>query len=370
MFQDAQNLTMRSWKVGFFADSFENSIDILEAKNNMEPEILLLQIPIQWLMVANVWFVLLFGSFFKFIVYEYLYEQYNKKKFTPVGMLTLVLALSQHVNSVMESIVTMLIIFSGDSFGQIDRAVGGNWFCTVLIYAYKFNLYYSCIGSLGLSVYRILLIKHHHFLKNVIGEKVFLNIILYGGLLITTACTFIASSTDYDKLINDTCMIGPKFNILQLLDEYEQSRGNVAILPYFVNAQIVVVFIMIFAMISELLIYIMFFHYMYQHDNKEILRKLLDQNVIKLRNRANAITFFGQFCSFMLEITVLVLFIIFFATESSIAIAIEFKRMSFVLIGVVEVLTSNVLRLRMFNKLNHILDRICSGLYNLIFGLN
>ena len=174
----------------------------------------------------------------------------------------------------MVSIATILIIFYGYS---LDQVVGGNWFCILLIYLYNFNHVYSCIGSLGVSIYRILLIKHHYWLKNIIGEKVVLNVILYGGLLFTTACILIESFTEYDKLINDTCMLAPKLIILELLDEYEQSRGKQAILGYFVSVRIVLLFIMIFAVLSELVIYIVFFHHMYVHDNKEILRKLLEK---------------------------------------------------------------------------------------------
>ena len=370
MFQNAENLTITPRKVGLFGDDFEHSIGILDAENAMVSELISLHLPIQWLIVCNAWFILLFGSFLKYIMYEYLYEQHKKKEFTPVNMLTLILFLSQHVITVMESFVTMLIIFSGNSLEQVDEVVGGTWFCRLVIYSYKFNHYYSCIGSLGVSIYRMFLIKHHYWLKNIIGEKVVLGVILYGGFLLTAACTLVASFDDYQKLIIDTCMLPAKFIILNLLDEYEQSRGNVAILPYFVNLRIVLLFIMVFAIVSELIIYIVFFHHMYKHDNNKNLRKLLGQSVINGRNRSNAIAFFGQFCSFTLEITVLALFILFLTMDNSIVFAIEFRRMTFVLTGMVEVLTSNVLRLRMFNKINHIRDRICSGLYNLIFVLN
>ena len=93
MFQGTENMTIGSRKVGLFGEDFEHSIHILEAKNAMEPELLLVPILIQWLVFANVWFVLLFGSFLKFILYEYLFEQHKKKEFNPVNMLTLILVL-------------------------------------------------------------------------------------------------------------------------------------------------------------------------------------------------------------------------------------------------------------------------------------
>ena len=47
----------------------------------------------------------------------------------------------------------------------------------------------------------------------------------------------------------------------------------------------------------------MFFYNIYKHDNSDVLRKLLGRNTIRNRNRKNAITFLGQFGTFIIEIS-------------------------------------------------------------------
>ena len=113
----------------------------------------------------------------------------------------------------MEVLAVTLATFYGDT---LDHLAGATCFCMVTRYLIRFNIFYSSIGSLGVSVYRILLIKHDYWLKDVVGERIIINFILYGGLLLTTACTLIAAFNEYDKLINDTCMIAPMFFESQL----------------------------------------------------------------------------------------------------------------------------------------------------------
>ena len=164
-------------------------------------------------------------------------------------------------------------------------------------------------------------------------------------------------------------MFDPMILIFELLDEYARSRGMSPTLPYYVNVRIIICCVLLFVIIGELIIYIAFFHHMYKHDNTEILRRLLYPNVIRTRNRRNAITFFGQFCSFVLEIAVTLLFTICTTTRISIIIAVEFRRMAFMAMAMVEVLTCMPLRTRMLTKLNYARDKILDGLFGIIFGL-
>ena len=187
-------------------------------------------------------------------------------------------------------------------------------------------------------------------------------IILYGGILLAIFITIMFNSHDYAKLFHETCMLTPKIEILQFLDEYEQSRQNVSILSYYLKVNISIGVIMGFMVIFEMMIYVMFFRYMYKHDNNPRLRRLLEPKVIKGRNRKNAISFIGQFCSFVVEVTKIVLVAIMFTIGNNdnklTLVAIVFAQFAFPLMSMVEVLTSDVLRRR--------LPRI--NLYNIIFG--
>jgi hypothetical protein len=335
-------------------------IQVLEAKDIMWPNLLRIPKTSQGVLTAASCLLFIIGTYFQFIIYEYLYQQYKKKELTIVNKLGLVLYLMRHTHSAFGVLAGTLIILNGDALNSV---VGGHWFCIVFIHYSQFAFYYSFVGNLGVSIYRILLIKHNCFLKDVIGEKVMMNLILYGGILLATVFTIILNFHDFAKLFQDTCMIVPKLPALQILDEYEQSRGNISILSYYFKLNIGNKAAMALLTVSEIIIYVVFFHHMYKHDNSVSLRRLLEPKVIKGRNRRNAITFFGQFCSFLLELIGLLLIAVSYTIGSRnnhlILITHAYWRLTYTLKPMVEVITSDVLRAKIL-KINF---------YNIIFGL-
>ena len=86
--------------------------------------------------------------------------------------------------------------------------------------------------------------------------------------------------------------------------------------------------------------------------------------MIKGRNRRNAITFFGEFCSFVVELAGLLLIAVAYTigTQSNqlILIANAYWRISFTIKPMVEVITSDELRAKIY-RIN---------LFNIIFGLH
>ena len=91
---------------------------------------------------------------------------------------------------------------------------------------------------------------------------------------------------------------------------------------------------------------------MYRHDNNEGLRRLLGSNIIKLRNRRNAITFFGQFCSFAFEFSIGILIICAVKGDAPWGVVFVLKVVCFTSMSIVEVVTSTTLRARIFDPLN------------------
>ena len=176
----------------------------------------------------------------------------------------------------------------------------------------------------------------------------------------------IATSHDYVKFFDDNCMMVPKLWTLRILDEYEQSRNNLPIMPYFTNVYIGIGFSMMFVITLELIIYVIFFHHMHVHNSGEVLRKLLEPAVVKRRNRNNAISFFSQFCSFFINLTLACLMLMAYnfgsPTNRLHMVALMFWRISFALTALVNVLSSYIMRKRMLNSC-HI------SIYNIIFGL-
>ena len=146
-------------------------------------------------------------------------------------------------------------------------------------------------------------------------------------------------------------MAFPSLHILQFLDEYEQSRGNTSIHSHWQLTNINIAVAMVSMTTAEITIYVIFFHHMYIQDNQESLRRLLEPTVIKLRNRRNAISFFGQFCSFTFE----------FSSDILMGGALKgwgeawgvvflLRVICFTSTSTVEVLTSSSLRPRLFKR--------------------
>ena len=112
---------------------------------------------------------------------------------------------------------------------------------------------------------------------------------------------------------------------------------------------------MLLVTISELSIYIILFRFMYLHDNSERLRRLLEPTVIRQRNKTNAITFFGQFCSFLLEVSIWMVFIFAMLiggkySVSLLAAVSILRTISFTCMTIIEVITSSSLRSRMYEN--------------------
>ena len=154
-----------------------------------------------------------------------------------------------------------------------------------------------------------------------------------------------------------------------LLDEYEQSLGNPSIFAFWTSTVLAMSYSRVFMVVFEIIIYGLFFYHMYKHDNSEMLRRLLDPNVTRNRNRTNAVTFFGQFCSFVIELSWTILYIITIPLNNNLSnnpykelIVIRFilRLVSFTCIPIIEVLTSKTLRARIYRF----------SLYDFIFRLN
>jgi len=103
--------------------------------------------------------------------------------------------------------------------------------------------------------------------------------------------------------------------------------------------------------LAEITTYCVYFHHIYLHDNSERIRRFLEPAVIRNRNKRNAITFFGQFCSFVFDIGINICLVIAtaaFGNQNGLwTVFFIMKTACFTAMSMVEVLTSNNLRSRM-----------------------
>ena len=314
-----------------------------------------------WIFCGSVWFFFLIGCYFRYILYDYMFQQLHE--FKPINILTLLIAVLNHVHVLLVIIYLTLMVTNKVSLECIS---GGLWFFVVLIYFGAFAKIFPFVGRLMVAIYRILLIKRPYFVNYRIGQKNMLLIILFVGLTFTVFCVVLDSLNDYQHLRVDRC-VPSVVNMRRMtitLDEYEQSRGRPSIYAYWRDVRIGLTTTGFAFIVAEITIYIIYFHHLYWHDNSENLRRILAPEDITRRNRRNAISFFTQFCSFMVELSWLVLLIITSIMGNN-QNRLTFIRylvfvLSFAMISMIEVLLSGTLRQRLF-QLN---------IYNIIHGLN
>ena len=334
------------------SDSFPNILGhdflIVSAENLMRIDIQHLSETGLPLILGTGTSLVLVGSYFRYFLYENLFKKYKNKELRPIDTLTLFTALAQHLYFLVSVVWWTYHIVLMTEWGQY---LDGSWVCTLYRFLNRFNLAYTVIGGLGLSIYRILYIQKDHWVRYVIGEKRLLNIILFGGLGIAAVTLVLFASNGFEYILNkESCRLFIHLELMQIMDAFEQSRENLPLSANWANTRVWVGFAGMCMIVTEISIYISFFHFIHKHDNSETLRRLLGQNVIQNRNKRNAVTFFGQFCSFVIEVSIMIAFTVAskWKSQYSFYMMLFFKYAGFTAMAIVEVLTSGQLRSRAF----------------------
>ena len=316
------------------------ALHIVDAILATHPKLMKLEETYEWGLWAGRWTLFWIGTYFKCVLYSHLWDKYKKREFKPIDLLILVTSVVQHLNSINLIYNGLLVMLFDISSEQLVK----EWVCTLPRLLFQFEICYSCIGSLGVSIFRIIYIKNHLWVKYCLGEKKILTIILFGGFAVTVVCMLLLSYNDYERIFKETCLLSPSVPLLEELDEYEQSRGNDSIYLHWIQCRRILFIILVCVTLAELIIYIIFFQHMYQHDNSVNLRVLLESKAIRRRNQRNAITFFGQFCSFAFEIGLNIIMISAVEGNASWGVVILFKMVAFTSMAIIEDLTSASLR--------------------------
>ena len=329
-------------------DDIYSNINIVSAQSVITPEFVSIPVHVQWTVCAFGWLNVVVFSRFRYIVYNHVWGQYKGKELTPINALFLVVFLFQHIFIVTFQCYETLITLFGMSFEEI---VGSTCLCVPLRLLRSFEQFYNVIGSLGIAFYRLLLIKYNDFVINRIGQKSLVAIILVCGLLLT----LLLSLPAFHLLepLRPKCMLLPKYNILQILDDYGQSIGMPPVLPLMMQLRVSSVVGMMLLTSSELGVYFTIFYFLYKHDNSENFRRILDYKNIKARNKKNAVTFFAQFCSFVIELLFMILCINalkFGNSNNYVYYSLTIlKKTCWTIMAIIEVLASSTLRSRVLS---------------------
>jgi hypothetical protein len=243
---------------------------ILSAKNVMLPGVLRIQKELQYVYCGLCWFIILIGSYFKIVMFSFLREKWNMKQFTEIDSLILVNAIIQHLAILLWEFKKTIIVFSGDSLSNVT----GPWFCIIIHSFLEFELLYSVIGSLGISIYRIILLKADLWIKYRAGERNMRQIIIFFGILLATVFVILMNINKNQQVYNENCKYSPDPEMLGMLDDYKQSLGEVSVFYFWHFSRFSIGIVMLWMTSAELTLYIVFFHHIYKHDNSERIKRI------------------------------------------------------------------------------------------------
>ena len=140
-----------------YGDNDSSLLAIIQSYSVLAPQFLLISRASQIATNVISWMNAAVFTYFRSIVYCFILKQYKLKNITEANILTIIVCLAQHFEIIGNSIHETVIIAIGDDWPNYIQPL----YCFININMNMFYWYYSVIGSLGMSVYRILLIKYH-----------------------------------------------------------------------------------------------------------------------------------------------------------------------------------------------------------------
>ena len=284
------------------------------------------------------------GSYFKTALYHYLYDNRKDLKNRPIDLLLLVQAIIQHLICLLMVLTFTVGLLLNITFSHhIDES----W-CNVPFYGGTFGAGYRNIGGLGMAVFRLLFLFHGNWVNDVFGINKLFCVILAASLTLSGLMTLgfgVGNGPSSRKRVTWNFCIGQSVEFREVLHEYSVLRGTV--IPQDYQIPELVVLVSLASVVAELGCYIGFFGHIYRHNEDMMKKKRIRIEDGKRRHQKNAVTFFGQFWTFVVECLVYICLMYSMRKTSHIAyrLAVIFGFwIEFGVVSVVEVMTSQSLR--------------------------
>ena len=236
------------------------------------------------------------GSYFKYALYRYMYDNRKEIQNKPIDLLLLIKALIDHCICILLVLTYTIGLTLDITFSDY---LGEAW-CNVLWYAATFGLAYRTYGRLGIAVLRLFYIKFPYQVRNNTFRRKMMITVLLSSLAISTIIAIgfgMGNGEASRKQVNWNFCTGRSAGFRELMHSYSLLQGKVV--PDSEMIPKLVVGISIAAVITEFLCYILFFKHLYSHDEELLKKRVLKMNEVRKRHRKNAITFLGQFYTFV-----------------------------------------------------------------------
>ena len=299
---------------------------------------------------ATIMFISLsIGSYFKFILYRFIYTNKKDSLHRPINVLTLTSAIIHHVTHISSGTWHALVCLMNTPLGNYV----GDDVCWIMMLIGVYGIVYLSVGSFGIAIYRTFYIRHEYLVKYVIGERTLLFIVLFLSIGGSGLICLLYSIEDNPHRTGFNMCTGLSVTKTELLMRYDTSLGNEKVTTTYLG-KLTTLTCITFQLI-EFVLYLWFFYHRYKYDNGSIA-KLMKQEDVQQRNAKNAGTFLGQFYGFIVEYSFLVSILsihIFYADKDYQHIRgliVMAKFMDFGLLSAIEVYSSPILKAFMNSK--------------------
>ena len=284
------------------------------------------------------------GSYFKSALYWYMYDHLKGIKDRPIDILLLLQAVIQHMMCLI-MVSTYIIGISLDI--TFSHHLGEAW-CNVPWYAGTFGAGYRNIGGLGIAIMRLMYMFCGDWMKGKFGTKRMLFVIAIGSLTSSGLMTIgfgIGNGPSSRKQPTWNFCVGKSERFREILHGYSVIRGNV--IPQHELIPKLILLVCLVCTVTELVCYLVIFGHLYLHKRAMMKRKVMESEVLKRRQQKNAITFLGQFWTFITECIVFLLMGYTMNKKSHLIyrlVAVIGLWVEFGFVSIVEVMTSQNLR--------------------------
>ena len=284
------------------------------------------------------------GSYFKSALYHYLYDNYKSFGSKPINVLILIQGLIQHL--------TCLFMVANYTVGlQFDITFSehfGEFWCNLPWHLQAFGGGFRNFGSLGIAIYRLLLIKRNYWVKEKIGLMKLLWIILTASLFLSSLFAIgfgIGNGPASRKQVTWNFCTGTSEKFREVEHNYSLLTGHAAIESELLSRMAIM---MSLASVGfELGCYVLFFRHLNCHDKGMLKKKIISMGEAQRRQRQNAISFLGQFYGFIVEVLVYCVLMYTMQEKTDVSLRLGLVLcfwIEFGILSVVEVMTSSKLK--------------------------
>ena len=294
------------------------------------------------IVVSSLLASVLVGTYYKYPIYRYMYDNSDEVTNKPVDLLILFQAIVEHLACIV--MVTFLSV--GMVFDISFASYFGEMWCFLPWNAASFGVAYRTIGSLGIAILRLIHIKRAGQSDTVPGYVKW--IVLLACIVVTILVTIgygLGNGPASRKQVIWNFCIGSSEALRKSVYDYSLARGLVKGESDLISN--LALSIPAFGVLAEFGCYLFFFYHLYSHDEGMVTRKILPAIEVRKRHRKNAITFLGQFYCFLVELAITIGFFYTMQETTKVgnrACLLVGLWVEFGILSVIEVMTSTTLK--------------------------